>query len=120
MKSTKPILVTALVLLAGLAQAQAIRITVPDDVPPPVSNTTRAEVIADFHMWRLAGLHALHRGEASPDTTSLEYQKAEAKYAWLRASPQFATLVAELSQRPLATVVAQRARADAVELSVSK
>lgn len=120
MTSSKLILMGTLALLAGAAQAQAIRITVPDDVPLPVSTVTRAEVLADFHIWRLAGLHALNQGDAGPDTQSLQYRKAEAKYAYLRASPQFATLVAELSQRPSATVLAQRARADGVSLSLAK
>jgi hypothetical protein len=120
MTSLKLTLIGTLALLATAAQAQAIRITVPDDVPLPASTVTRAEVLADHHIWRLAGLQALNQGDAGPDTHSLQYRKAEAKYAWLRASPQFATLVAELSQRPSATVLAQRARTDGVGLSLAK
>lgn len=95
-------------LCASVAQAQVIKITVPDDLPLPASSVTRAEVIANFHMWRLSGMQELHRGERTPDTNSLEYRKAQAKYEWLLASPQFAALVAELTQRPFATVQASK------------
>jgi hypothetical protein len=111
--------IAVLTLLAGVAQAQAFRFAVPDDVPLPVSTVTRAEVLADYHIWRLAGLQALNRGEAGPDIESLEYRKAQAKYAWLRASPQFAVLVAELSQRPNATVLASKVAVDAFASSAS-
>jgi hypothetical protein len=109
MSPTKLILISAAsALLMTAAQAQAIRISVPDEVTLPASTVSRAEVLAQLHMWRLSGLADLNRGEGSPDTYSLEYRKAEAKYAWLVASPQYPALVAELSRRPHATVLAQR------------
>jgi hypothetical protein len=111
--------IAAVALIAGAAQAQAIRITVPAEVPVPVSKITRAEVIADFHVWRLAGLEGLYRGESSPNTESAQYRQAQAKYVWLRASPQFAELVAELSRRPGATVLAGKAAAEGLASSVS-
>lgn len=101
-------IVAAATLISGVAQAQVIRINVPDDIPVPQSTLTRAEVIADYHMWRLAGLQELNRGEATPDTESYEYRRAVARYTWLRASPQFAQLVAELSRQPNAIVLASK------------
>jgi hypothetical protein len=112
MNLAKPTSIAALLLLAGAAQAQAIRITVPDEVPLPVSTLSRAEVVAEYHLWRLSGLQALNQGEGSPDTESPAYRQAQAKFAWLRASPQFPALVAELSRRPGATVLEQRAEVD--------
>jgi hypothetical protein len=101
----------ALLLLAGAARAQAIHINVPDEVALPASTLSRAEVLADYHLWRLAGLQALEAGDRGPDTESQAYRQAQAKYALLRASPQYPALVAELSRRPGANVLAQRADA---------
>jgi hypothetical protein len=112
MNLSKPTSIAALLLLAGAAQAQAIHITVPDDVALPVSTLSRAEVLAEAHLWRLAGLQALEQGDRGPDPESPAYRQARAKFAWLRASPQFPALVAELSRRPGATVVAQRAEVE--------
>ncbi|WP_425259991.1 hypothetical protein ACPOLB_03920 [Rubrivivax sp. RP6-9] len=121
MSPTKLILITASsLLLMTAAHAQTIRISVPDEVPIPASTVSRAEVLAQLHMWRLSGLADLHRGEGSPDSYSLEYRKAEAKYAWLVASPQYPMLVAELSRRPHATVLAQRRGANGQGLSFVK
>lgn len=108
MKISKLVSVIAAALLAGAAQAQVIRIEIPNNIPVPESTLTRAEVIADYHIWRLSGLEELDRGEATPDTESLEHRRAQARYAWLRASPQFAMLVEELSRQPNAVVVATR------------
>ena len=101
--------IAATTLLVGIAQAQTIRITVPNEVPLPVSTVTRAEVVADYHLSRLAGLQALNQGDRGPEFGSSEYRQAQAKYAWLRASPQYTALVAELAGRPNAIVVAQDA-----------
>ena len=121
MNFTKLILLSvASLILMTAAHAQVIRIAVPDEVPLPASTVTRAEVLAQLHMWRLSGLQDLDRGEAGPDFTSLQYRKAEAKYAWLLASPQYGELVAELSRRPNATVLAQRPGANGRSLSFVK
>jgi hypothetical protein len=109
--------IAAVVLLAGAAQAQAIRIAVPDEVALPASKLSRAEVIADYHIWRLAGLEALHRGDPSPNTESLQYRQALAKYQWLRASPQFTQMVAELSRRPHAQVLGSKQASGAITVS---
>ena len=106
MKVLKFASITALTVLAAAAQAQGIRISVPDDVVLPVSTLTRAEVIADYHLWRLAGLQALNQGDRGPDTESVQYRQAQAKYQILRASAQYPTLVAEISRNPSATVLA--------------
>lgn len=92
--------------LAGQAGAQSIQFQVPRNIEPTQSGLTRAEVIADYHVWRLAGLHDLSRGEISVDTNSYQYRKAYATYLHLRQSPQFAELVNELQKRPNAQVVA--------------
>ena len=111
-----PILISA--MFAITASAEPIQIDVPRDVEPPESTLTRAEVIADLHIWRLAGLVDLnHQGEGQVDTNSYEYRRAFATYLQLRASPQFAKLVQELQQRPNAVVVA---RAQAVRLAATK
>lgn len=120
MNSPRLILLGVIALLASAAQGQAIRIAVPEDVPLPDSAVTRAAILADYHMWRLAGLHDFHRREATPDSDSLLYRQAEARYARLRASPQFDALVTELAQRPSARVLAERARPDVVGLSPAR
>jgi hypothetical protein len=98
----------AFAVAATAVAAEPIRIDVPTNVEPEESGLTRAEVVADFHLWRLAGLHALNQGEQSADTTSYEYRRAYAIYAQLRASPQYAALVSQLRQNPHASVRASR------------
>ncbi len=94
---------TAAVLIAaslatGASFAQ-VSFDVPANLPIPKSTLTRAEVIADFLVWRASGLYDLnHRGDQDVDTNSLEYMRAEAKYEYLRASPQFAALVAQIKR----------------------
>ena len=109
MKLSKLTSALALVLLAGAAQAQPISITLPDDAELTEPTRSRAEVLAELHLWRISGLEAFSRGEAGPPVFSDAYRKAQARYAWLRASPQYAELVAELTRRPGATVVARYA-----------
>ena len=97
----------ALALVAAAA-AEPIQIEVPTNIEPAESQLTRAEVIADLHMWRLAGLQDLTRGEGSVDPQSYEYRRAFATYAHLRSSAQYAALVNQLQQNPNANVVASR------------
>jgi hypothetical protein len=103
-----------LALFAGGASADPIRIDVPTDIQPPKSTLTRAEVLADFHMWRLAGLQDLTQGERPVDTNSHEYRRAYATYVHLRSSPQFAALVIQLQESPGSSVVAVRQAAERV------
>lgn len=105
----------ALALVAASAGAASIQIEVPANIEPAKSQLTRAEVIADYHMWRLAGLEELNRGEQPVDAYSHEYQKALATYEYLRSSPQFASLVNQIEQNPNATVVAARPAAQVAQ-----
>ena len=108
MKSFFSISTLALGLAAGVAGAETIRVDVPRSIEPAQSSLTRAEVAADFQLWRLAGLEELSRGEQGPDTNSLAYRKAYATYVFLRQSPQYAALVSALQANPRANVVASR------------
>jgi hypothetical protein len=96
----------ALVLSLAASQAGAQVIQIPANLQPVQSGLTRAEVVADYHVWRLAGLQDLTRGEQSVDTNSYQYRKAFATYLHLRQSPQFAKLVGELEKNPNAHVTA--------------
>lgn len=96
----------SLAMTAGAVNAGPLYVEVPRNVEPAQSGLTRAEVIADFHLWRLAGLNDFSRGEASPDTNSYAYRKAYATYVQMRQSPQYAALVKELQANPNASVAA--------------
>lgn len=100
--------ILAFSLFANAANAESIQVDVPTNIEPVESTLTRAEVIADLHMWRLAGLQELNRGEHSPDTNSYAYRRAYATYVHLRSSTQFAALVQQLQQNPNASVAAAR------------
>ena len=115
MKNT--LLATALAgaMFAGVAGASTIEIDVPQNVHAPKSTVTRAEVIADAHMWRLAGLQELNSGYLPVDNTSEQYQNAYATYVELRSSPQFAGLVRQLQQSPNAIVVARGSSVQVVQ-----
>jgi len=63
-------------------------------------------VLADYHLWRLAGLQDLTRGEQSVDTNSYAYRKAHATYVHLPQSPQYAALLQQLQANPNAKVAA--------------
>ena len=56
------------------------------------STLSRSEVLADLQIYRESGLADLNRGEAT-DTSSPARARAQAKYAQLRGSPYYATLV---------------------------
>ncbi|WP_325481423.1 DUF4148 domain-containing protein [Piscinibacter sp.] len=62
------------------------------------STLTRAEVLADLHIWQKAGLPTSW-GEASYNTFGLEYRRARAHYEAMRASPQFAVLVQQIARQ---------------------
>ena len=104
----KHLAAAAALTLFGAAHAEPIYVDWPVDITPSTSTLTRAEVQADFEMWRLSGLEELNRGEAPPDTTSLAYRTAEARYAALRNGPQYAELVKKLEGHPFAAVAAKR------------
>lgn len=108
MKRNLPYVALVLAIVAGHATAQPFEIEVPLSIEPAQSVLTRAEVIADFHVWRLAGLQDLTRGEQSVDPNSYQYRKAFAVYLALRNSPQFAALVKEIQRNPQVQVAAVR------------
>lgn len=93
-----PFLLAALVATA--ASAAPLQIVVPAEVSVPMSAQTHAEVVADFYVWRAAGLQQLTNGNESPDTQSVRYKQAWSKYQYLRKSPQFQTLVEQLMKDP--------------------
>jgi hypothetical protein len=62
------------------------------------STLSRAEVLADIQIWRESGLAELQHADM-PDVYSAQYQRASAKYAALRKSPYFATLVQSIAAK---------------------
>jgi hypothetical protein len=98
---------------AQTSKRETIKLYVPKDVAltatAPSKATNRAEQKADILIWRASGLEALENGEQSPDTNSVQYRQAMAKYEYLRASPQFTTLVEQISQgnKPRVAIVPQ-------------
>lgn len=60
---------------------------------------TRAEVKADLALWQRAGLSKLYRGNNSPDTSSLAYRQAYAKYSQWRSGEEYARELARQQQK---------------------
>src|SRR5262249_33242172 len=104
----KHLAAAAALALFGAAHAEPIYVDWPVDLTPSTSTLTRAEVQADFELWRLAGQQELHNSELPPDTTSVAYPTPQARYAALRNGPQFAELVKKIEGHPFATVTAKR------------
>ena len=79
-------------------------------VVAPKSTLTRAQVLADFLVWRASGQDDLtRRGDSNVDIYSAEYKNAQARYAYLRASAQFAALVDQIERDGSAKIIfAQR------------
>jgi len=79
------------------------------DLRPAKSAVSREEVLAELQIWREAGLDQLERGETGADGHSVAHQRAVAKYAELRNSPQFAERVEQIArQRGKPVVVVAR------------
>lgn len=83
------LIAATLLTVSGLALADTSR----DDVEPALQSShasplTRAEVQADLHLWRAAGLDA-GDGDVAQDTLSAEYQAKVATYQRLRQGPAF-------------------------------
>lgn len=106
MKLLKTTALAAALVAASVCGAETVYVDWPVDVTPSTSKLTRAEVLADFHLWRLAGMEDQYRSEVPPDTTSLAYRQAEARYAAMRNGPQYAELVKRLQANPLTNVAA--------------
>ena len=66
-----------------------------EDSPAGLS---RAEVLADLQIWRDSGMAAVHAGE-DPAWFNRGYDAAAARYAAMRASPEFAALVDRIAQQ---------------------
>ena len=58
---------------------------------------TRAEVMADLQIWRESGLADMQNREDAAVSFTEEYRQAHARYERMRASPQFALLVAKFA-----------------------
>ncbi|TDP84822.1 hypothetical protein EV672_103396 [Aquabacterium commune] len=85
-------LTASLLLAAALPQAHAEEFDLPK---PTASQLSRAEVIADRHLWQRAGVDRFADLQEYGLQTS-EYQKAFAEYQRLRNSPAFAQEVARV------------------------
>jgi hypothetical protein len=92
----------ALALIASFAMnamAQSEGTAAIDQTASP----SRAEVLADLHMWRQAGMHEFLYRESS-DPVPTRHEAALARYEALRSSPAFVQLVQKLSARSRAFV----------------
>jgi hypothetical protein len=69
------------------------------DLRPAKSAVAREEVLAELQIWRESGLAELERGEAGADVNSALYRQAAAKYAELRAAPEFAERVEQIARQ---------------------
>ena len=100
-------------LFAAVVTALGASTTLATEATPDVwtkfSNVTlpqsrsRAEVLAELEIYRRSGLADLERGEAT-DFFSHQHRVASARYAAMRSSTQFASLVQTIAQRRGETV----------------
>ncbi len=91
--STTLALTASLLLAAALPQAHAQEY--PSAPAASTSQLSRAEVIADLHLWQRAGVDRYVEAQRYGMETS-EYQAAFAEYQRLRNSPAFAQEVARV------------------------
>jgi Domain of unknown function (DUF4148) len=90
--------ITALGVSATLAQESAPEVwTKFTEVNLPQSRS-RAEVLAELEIYRRSGLAELDRVE-SPEVFSEKYRVASARYAAMRSSQEFASLVQAIAER---------------------
>lgn len=85
-------LTASLLLAAALPQAHAEEFDLPK---PTASQLSRAEVIADLHLWQRAGVDRYVEAQQYGMETR-EYQAAFAEYQRLRNGPAFAQEVARV------------------------
>lgn len=85
-------LLASLSLIAGQASAKDNPDTTPSATPQQASTVTRAEVLADLQIYRESGL-ALAELPENIGIDNDRKAKAQARYAQLRNSPYYATLV---------------------------
>jgi hypothetical protein len=105
MKALNIALLIAGGLTAGSAMAQPIVVSVPPAVAATSQPLSRAEVMADLHIWRLSGMQAARYFSDYHDERNPQYQAALARYQAMRSSPDFAALVEKLRADPSASVV---------------
>jgi hypothetical protein len=104
MTSLLRVLLPITLLVAGAARAaDPIVVELPRNAAPPSSTLTRAEVEADFYLWRLAGMQEFARPEHIEQNE--RYQNALARYKALRASSQYAELVQKIQGKPFPVIV---------------
>lgn len=92
LRSTVLALGTTLLLAAALPQAHADEYELPKT---SASQLSRAEVIADLHLWQRAGVDRYAEAQQYGLETR-EYQAAYAEYLRLRNGPAFAQEVARV------------------------
>ncbi len=92
LRNTVLALGTTLLLAAALPQAHAGEFDLPK---ASASQVTRAEVIADLHLWQRAGVDRYAEVQQYGLETQ-EYQAAYAEYLRLRNGPAFAQEVARV------------------------
>jgi hypothetical protein len=68
-------------------------------VQPAASSLTRSEVLADYVLWKEAGLAEFQRGDAGPDLSGASYLQARAKYVQLRSSPRYGDIVRQVQRQ---------------------
>ncbi|OWQ43805.1 hypothetical protein CDL60_28305 [Roseateles noduli] len=98
------VLFASAALVAGSAMANDNPHTQPVNTPSAVS---RAEVLADLEIYRESGLAAVEQSETY-GYDNARRDAAKAKYAQLRSSPYYATLVKKFGGSAPATSVAGR------------
>lgn len=100
---TRLVFSSSLLAACAAMAAEPIVVDVPRDATPPASTLTRAEVLADLHLWRVAGMQEFDRSALRDQGD--RYEKALARYKEMRASPQYAELVQKMRSRPNAIVI---------------
>lgn len=98
--STKTFIASAVLASLAAFAGQAMATDNPNaqtqSATPQISTVTRAEVLADLQIYRESGL-ALAELPENIGMDSARKAKAQAKYAQLRNSPYYATLVKRYS-----------------------
>jgi hypothetical protein len=96
MNATKLSFVSLTIALAsGLFLAQNVHAQ--NDVDAAL--VSRAQVLAELHIWRQSGLADVQSGESASDPTRNEYIAALARYHGMRSSPEFTQLVARIERQ---------------------
>lgn len=65
----------------------------------PAAVVSRPEVLADLQIWRDSGMDIATADPSHASSANTEYAKARVRYERMRASPEFAALVARIAAR---------------------